>query len=126
MINNADITKCVAVLTRCGPFSNVAGRLYFDTLEDGERQELLALYSALESIEERTEELGKPEAERKKPTITPEQARQELRLIGEKFNKLTDGVADRHSKKTAAAGAMRGAGKPKAPPPAPLVGTGEP
>jgi acyl-CoA reductase-like NAD-dependent aldehyde dehydrogenase len=100
-----DTQACVAVLTRCGPYSRLQALALVPQLVPGEVKELLALAAELGQLEQKQQ--------------PPAEYDRRLAAIGDRFHKFRNDLADR-----CAAEAQKHAGEKQHS--KQIVGTGEP
>lgn len=115
-----DTPKCVAVLTRCGPFSHRQAEALVPTLKPEEAQQLLALHAGLEQLEAPPDRkpgfAGQP-GEIIPPSPEKRDALNKLATeIGERFRQLQDAIADRQAAEAEAAAAKPEAASPTSKP----------
>jgi hypothetical protein len=89
-----DTEKCVAVLTRCGPYSRAQAVALVPTLSGEEVAALKGLHERLLALDAAAEE-GPPGSDTKPE---PWKLQAELNEVGRKFRQLENVIADREAK----------------------------
>jgi hypothetical protein len=88
-----DTENCVAVLTRCGPYSRAQAAALVPTLAGEEVAALKELHGRLTALDAAAED-GPPGAETKPE---PWKLQEELNDVGRKFRRLESVIADREA-----------------------------